>query len=87
MSRYQIFRAAIADLHRPAVILMGGISASVAALISAAKGVDLLGAAALQGAIWTGVAVMYWGRSWENTRSPQAPAPDPSREPPVGGGL
>lgn len=66
------WKALIGDLHRPAVILMGGISASVAAIICAWKGVDLVGAAALQGAIWAGVAAMYWGRSWENARTPPA---------------
>jgi hypothetical protein len=80
------FKALVGDLHRPAVILMGGISASVAAIICAWKGVDLLGAAALQAAIWAGVGAMYWGRAWENTRTPAAQVP-PSSHPPAGGGL
>lgn len=74
MSRYQIIRAAIADLHRPVSLL--AVAASTAYAIVARDS----GVIAAAGVI---LAALYAARSWENTRSPAPPSSDP----PAGGGL
>ena len=59
-------KAFIADLARPWVLWSGGASASVATVICAWRGENMLEGAALLTAAWAGVAGIYWGKSFEN---------------------
>lgn len=74
MTRYQIIRAAIADLHRPVSLL--AVAMTTAYCIVMRPSAEIIAAGGI-------LSVLYAARSWENTRSPAPPSSDP----PVGGGL
>lgn len=74
MTRYQIIRAAIADLHRPVSLLCVAIATAYAIWNRPAAEIAAAGVI---------VSALYAFRSWENTRSPTVPSSDP----PAGGGL
>ena len=74
MTRYQIIRAAIADLHRPVSLI--AVAATTAYAIAVRPAAEIAAAGVI-------LSALYAFRSWENTRSPAPPSSDP----PAGGGL
>lgn len=67
-------KAFLGDMARPFSIYTSAGAASVATVLLAIAGLraalngnlDLLGAAAFIGAVWAGVAGLFWGKAWEN---------------------
>src|SRR5690606_10947703 len=61
--------ALIGDLHRPFAVIAASAAGAVATVVVAFKVDGCEGAALFIGAVWGGVAGLYWGRAWENARS------------------
>lgn len=65
-------RQIIADLARPFSIIATSLSAAVVPVIvvwrTTPDRLDLSAAAILVGALYAGVAGLYWGRAWENQK-------------------
>lgn len=78
MTRLESFRATVGDLARPFAIIVTGLSAAVAPLIIvlriAPDRLDLVGAAALVGALYAGHVGLYGFRSWEKNTATKADA-------------
>ena len=68
------FKALIGDLHRPFAVIVASAAGAVATVVVAFKVDGFEGAALFIGAVWGGVAGLYWGRAWENARSRRAEA-------------
>lgn len=66
----------VADLARPFSIVATSASAAVVPVIVAVRAepdqLDLAAAGVFVGAIYAGVAGLYWGKSWEQARAKQA---------------
>lgn len=69
---WDIAKQFIADLARPFSIIVTSASAAVVPVIVVARMApdrfDLIGAAAFVGALYAGVAGLYWGKAIEETR-------------------
>jgi hypothetical protein len=63
------FKGMFSDLARPFSIVVTSLSAAVAPVIVVVRiapdRLELVAAAALVGALYAGVAGLYWGKSWE----------------------
>lgn len=70
MTRVDLIKSLIGDLHRPSVVVALGWGAFIVALVGVILGRELSGLALVVGALSTGAAAMHFGRSWENTRTP-----------------
>lgn len=68
-SRLDRIKGFIGDLARPFAIVATSLSAAIASVVTAFR-VDSGGdGAALMGAIYFGVAVLYGAKSWENAKT------------------
>lgn len=72
------FKGLVGDLARPFSIIATSASAAVVPVIvvwrTSPERLDLVAAAALVGALYAGVAGLYWGKAWENQKAVSASA-------------
>lgn len=66
------FQSLVGDLARPFSIIVTSASAAVVPVIIVVRiapdRLDLVAGAALVGALYAGVAGLYWGKSWEQAK-------------------
>lgn len=89
-SAVDLFKSLYGDLARPTSIYLTSLSASIVPVVIVVRiapdRLELIAAAAFVGAVFAGVAGLYWGKAWENAKQgaqaatievakAQAPAP------------
>lgn len=65
----EILKDLVGELARPIAIIVTSVSAAVATTVIARKVDSFEGAALFIGAVFSGVALLYGAKAWENAKS------------------